>query len=109
MSFGGSPARSHARLFLFLTLFVSLLSGCGNKEDLASSLDQLSPQEACEVETENAVAANRENQMNFYRQHGGTLPLPMHQSAYYRGTNGRAVVLVHGFIASPARSSVRSN
>jgi esterase/lipase len=96
MSFIGLAPRSRAYGLLF-SFFVSLaLVGCGN----GSGDPALDGYSQCEADTKKAVLENTEKQMAFYRQYG-TLPTAPNQAGFYPGTNGRAVVLVHGFIASP--------
>jgi alpha-beta hydrolase superfamily lysophospholipase len=76
---------------LLITLF---LAGCA---------DERAPLEeaGCETRTADLVAQHSEAQMDFYRQYGGRLPITQNRTTFYPGTNGRAVVLVHGFISAP--------
>ena len=60
------------------------------------------PGPGCEELTAAAVARMSEEQMAFYLRNGGHEPGERHHAKYYPGTNGKAVVLVHGFISSPA-------
>lgn len=82
-----------SKLLLLLALTTSLFTGCGS--------DQSEEAASCATQTQELVAAHSEAQMDFYRAHGGRLPIPQNRTTFYPGTNGRAVVLVHGFISAP--------
>lgn len=82
--------------YLFVVLF---LSACG-KDSGVSLPGAVSPN--CEARTQAAVEASTKIQMDWYRAHGGVEPSPAQHSQYLAGTNGKVVVLVHGFISSPA-------
>lgn len=45
---------------------------------------------------------NKQIYLSWYGTHGGRYPLGDAQPQFRKGSNGRAVVLVHGFLASPA-------
>lgn len=90
----GQGLCSRAYSLLIALLLSVVLTACGNE----SGLENYSQ---CEADTKKALEENTEKQMNFYRQYGDTLPAPAHRAGFYPGTNGRVVVLVHGFIASP--------
>lgn len=58
--------------------------------------------EKCMDDSEAAFAATTNSTLNWYRKHGGRLPKTAARPRMIRGTNGKIVVLVHGFLASPA-------
>ena len=91
-------ARVSPRSLLLASLLSLTLVGCGNSHDSGGRSDGVS---ACEAQTQAAVAESTAKQMEFYQAHGGMLPVESHRAGFYAGTNGRAIVLVHGFIASP--------
>lgn len=78
-------------------LLIFTLSACGNKE----SGQAVSAIAECNSQTQAALRESTASQLGWYGAHGAS-PAEKNQALYFPGTNGRAVVLQHGFIANPA-------
>lgn len=59
------------------------------------------PLSACDLRILERVQDLTARQLNWYQAHGNVVPAEAKHSIYRPGTNGRAILLVHGFMSSP--------
>ncbi len=59
------------------------------------------PALVCDRELASKLELSTQVQMNWYATHGGRIPTPANRARFIPGTNGRIIVLVHGFLSSP--------
>jgi pimeloyl-ACP methyl ester carboxylesterase len=55
----------------------------------------------CDSELAAKLELSTQVQMNWYATHGGRIPTPANRARFIPGTNGRIIVLIHGFLSSP--------
>jgi alpha-beta hydrolase superfamily lysophospholipase len=85
---------------IFITTVVSLF-GCGGRQGAAPQNPATVQQAACEKTTQTRFSEIQAKQVLWYQNHGLAVPTAPRQAQLHFGTNGRAVVVVHGFVSSP--------
>jgi alpha-beta hydrolase superfamily lysophospholipase len=78
------------------------LTGCSVARPFGASLDGASeiPLTGCALEEKTQFDTFSAQQLQWYRSRGDE-PIPAYRSQLLHGTNGRAVVVIHGFSSSP--------
>lgn len=108
-SLRGSRHTLSANIVHICLLGFLVLAGCapkGTDSLLGERAAQLGHSAvSCRQNANARFAQDNERQLDWYARHGGMIPAPIDRARFIQGTNGRAVVLIHGFLSSPDRMS----